>query len=261
MPTTNILLFDDEDVKREDDILNDDNSDVGIEDYSSAAAGEPGSPHKPLSSPAGSSTNCINGLSTTMHRGSLLNSSMRRMTNESRQEYFAEDIRASNRLHGYAFAGITCMVLLVSAELWFVKKKQGDSENFEISGDKYCFPWKEIGAICFGSLGMTLSFLILVCHFDTVFAPKLWATVFIDGSQYERTLLRILLVIWSGGVYICTSSFSVGRNRMGLQLLLSRDRDFFITIIRFTFSIIYRQRSAKCFFQFLVIIHIITLQL
>ncbi len=232
MPTTNILLFDDEDVDREDDILNEDNNGKNIEELSQSASGELASPHKPLSSPAGSSADCTNGVSlntTPMQRGSLLNPSMKRMTNESRHEYFAKDIRASNRLHGYAFAGITCMVLLVSADLWVEKKEQGDSKNLGILGDKYCFPWKEIGAICFGAIGMTLSFLILVCHFDTLMAPKLWATVFIDGSQYERILLRILLVIWSGGVYICTSSFSVGKNRKVLLLFLPLHRNSFLT--------------------------------
>jgi hypothetical protein len=229
MPTTNILLFDDEDVEREDDILSEDNNGESIVKLSQASSDEPASPYKPVSSPADSSSDCTKGLSL-MQRGSLLNSSMKRMTNESRHKYFSEDIRASNRLYGYAFAGITCMVLLVSADLW-VEKKEKDSKNFGISGEKYCFPWKEVGAICFGGVGMTLSFLILACHFDTVMAPKLWATVFIDGSQYERILLRILLVIWSGGVYICTSSFSVGKNRRVQQLFISFQRDSFLTPI------------------------------
>lgn len=208
MPTNNILLFDDEDIEREDaDNVNDGDGSGQVPLPTSSHQQSSTTPNK-ASSLKGSFA-CSSSSTSVRPPSAFLNSSMKKMTNETRHDYFAEDIRASNRLHGYAFAGITCMVLLVSSNLWVAKKD--DSEQFTVSGVKYCFHWKEIAAICFGAVGMTLSVLILVCHFDTMIAPKLWATVFIDGSRYEMILLRILLVIWAGGVYICTSSFSVGK--------------------------------------------------
>lgn len=47
-------------------------------------------------------------------------------------------------------------------------------------------------------------------HFDNLVCPQVWRRVFCDGSRYERTLLMAFIAFWIFGLYVCTSSFSVG---------------------------------------------------
>jgi len=138
-----------------------------------------------------------------------------RWTDEARIQYFARDIRASSRLPGYAFCAITCLVLLVST-IMLIKNKDSSAFLFKVMTDGYHYiiPWKETAAVVFGAVGLGLSCIILMCHFDTMILPRLWESLFVDGSIHEMILLRFLLVIWSAGLYFCTSSFAVGKNSM-----------------------------------------------
>ena len=72
------------------------------------------------------------------------------------------------------------------------------------------YQWKLWGAI-YASAGLVgVCFLIMLVHYDTVFLPKLWVTIFRDGSSGERNLTLCLIVMWMGALHICTSSLSVG---------------------------------------------------
>lgn len=63
------------------------------------------------------------------------------------------------------------------------------------------------------SAGVALSLLTVVVHFDTVMAPKLWVSLFRDGSLAERNWIWILVLFWASAVHVCTSTLSVGESQ------------------------------------------------
>jgi hypothetical protein len=86
-----------------------------------------------------------------------------------------------------------------------------------VPSDKYfylfngiVYRWKLWGAIYMSSTGVALSLVSVLVHFDTVFAPKIWLSLFRDGSLAERNWILLLIVFWAAAVHICTSTLSVG---------------------------------------------------
>lgn len=194
-----ILLFDDEEISRES----------GQQETSSAIP--------ECSTPPTTNGGKTKDIVLLQQPSAFTTESVIRWTDQARIQYFARDLRASSRLPGYAFCAITCLVLLVST-MMLIKNKDSSAFLFKVMTDGYHYiiPWKETAAVVFGAVGLGLSCIILMCHFDTMMLPRLWESLFVDGSIYEMILLRILLVIWSVGLYFCTSSFAVGKNSMFL---------------------------------------------
>ena len=81
---------------------------------------------------------------------------------------------------------------------------------FVTTGGALVYRWKLWGAVYAGSIGVGLSLLILLAHFDTLCLPKLWMHVFRDGSTMERNLIFFLLLYWAAALHVCTSSLSIG---------------------------------------------------
>lgn len=135
--------------------------------------------------------------------------SSRRLTRESRKAYFGKDIRASSRLSGYAFCWITCLVLLVSAVMF--QRNGNDAAVLKVLQVGYVDPWKATAAVYCGAVGLGLTSILLICHVDTITCPALWIALFKDGSTYEMLILRVLIVVWAAGLFLCTSSYSVGK--------------------------------------------------
>ena len=139
----------------------------------------------------------------------------------------SSDIRASPRLIGYLSCGLASAVMLVSViKFWtaddgqasilvFRRQLQQDAQsdgNDEVEavyGSTVLEP-KLIGSIAVASAGLLFNLVILWMHLDTIVCPQIWRKAFCDGSIHERNLLILLTIYWIFGVYVCTSSFSVG---------------------------------------------------
>jgi hypothetical protein len=141
------------------------------------------------------------------------------------------DIRASPRLVGYLFQLLASTVMLISVIQFYRDGEQANIQNinfvnflFESDDDVLSdgsrqfynsvnglvYYWKLVGSVIVGSLGALISLLILLMHFDTVCLPRVWFMVFRDGSRIELCLLSLMLLFWGAGLYVCTSSLSVG---------------------------------------------------
>lgn len=84
---------------------------------------------------------------------------------------------------------------------------------FVTTGGFLVHRWKLWGAMYAGSIGVGLSLLIILAHFDTIFLPRLWMHVFKDGSWIEQYLILLLMAFWAAALHICTSSLSIGEVR------------------------------------------------
>ena len=170
-----------------------------------------------------------------------------------------DDIRTSPRLMGYLFQLLACTVMLISAIQFyrgqqnerfikllatFDEEKQEtyhyDDNNGEkgIGGiDKSIFAsvngpvyyWKLMGCVAVGSVGVAVSLIILLVHFDTICFPRLWSGIFRDGSKFEFVLLWTNVLFWIVGLYVCTSSLSVGEVQANV---------YFTTWIAFVASVV-----------------------
>jgi hypothetical protein len=132
------------------------------------------------------------------------------------------DIRASPRLIGYIYQLLASVVLLISVVAFYKDDEQKLldidlqelKENLRreiynsLSGPVYY--WKLIGSAVIGSVGVAMSLIITVAHFDTVCFPKFWLAIFRDGSKWEQNLMRFMILFWAAGLHVCTSSLSVG---------------------------------------------------
>ena len=130
------------------------------------------------------------------------------------------DIRASPRLLGYLFQLLASTVMLITV-IQFYREKPTANFFSDVGGgtvDKRIyaskngpvFYWKLIGCVAVGAAGAGMSLVCILIHFDTIFLPRLWFAIFRDGSKWEEVLLIWLLLFWVGGLYVCTSSLSVG---------------------------------------------------
>lgn len=72
------------------------------------------------------------------------------------------------------------------------------------------YKWKFWASLCLSACAMGLSIFTVLLHFDTIFFPKLWLSVFRDGSIAERNWILFLLLIWIVTLYATTSVLSVG---------------------------------------------------
>lgn len=95
-----------------------------------------------------------------------------------------------------------------------------EEKNTTVNLDKYfyfyngvVYRWKLWGAIYMSSAGVALSLVSVLVHFDTVVAPKIWLSLFRDGSLAERNWILLLILFWAAAVYICTSTLSVGESQ------------------------------------------------
>jgi hypothetical protein len=144
----------------------------------------------------------------------------------------ASDIGSSPRLLGYLFTWIASGVMLVTVLQFFgngdttTTRRQrhletqargnstdptdGNDDLVDTPFDASVLRWKLYGALAVSIFGITFYLLVMVAHLDTVLFPKLWKSVFQDGSRHERNLLYFLILFWSAALHICTSTFSVG---------------------------------------------------
>jgi len=143
----------------------------------------------------------------------------------------ANDIRGSPRLMGYLSCGLASTVMLVSVMqfytadddhvkvLVFRRQLQNSTNTTDniIDGNEEdavfgstVLHTKLIGSIAVAGAGVFFNMIILWMHLDTFVCPQVWRTVFCDGSLYEYYLLILLIMFWTFGLYMCTSSFSVG---------------------------------------------------
>ena len=154
------------------------------------------------------------------------------------------DIRASTRLMGYLIQLLACAVMLISVIQFYrgqqnerfikilatLEEENATSNNSNGSVDvligdestntidKRIFSsvngpvyyWKLMGCVAVGSIGVAVSLVVVLVHFDTVCLPRLWNTLFRDGSKFEFLLLWTNVLFWIVGLYVCTSSLSVG---------------------------------------------------
>jgi hypothetical protein len=134
------------------------------------------------------------------------------------------DIRASPRLVGYAFQLLASSVMLLSVIQFYRAQENNDLVNLFDKGDgeKWdrrgiyasvngpVYYWKLLGCVGVGCFGAAIYLFVLLVHFDTVCLPKLWFHFFRDGSRWEKYLLRLMLLFWLAGLYINTTSLSVG---------------------------------------------------
>lgn len=145
-----------------------------------------------------------------------------------RTDVSSTDIRASPRLMGYLSCCLSSAVMLVSVIQFYraddrqasiiVFRRQlnetgtidGDGEESDAVFGSTVLEPKLIGAIAVASAGVFFNMVILWMHLDTFVCPRVWREVFCDGSVHERNLLILLIVFWIFGLYVCTSSFSVG---------------------------------------------------
>jgi len=133
----------------------------------------------------------------------------------------SDDIRASPRFVGYLFSMIAASVLLVSVVQFYKQDTLVQEELPEVDNDTFfitnggalVYRWKLWGAVYAGAIGVGLSLLILVAHFDTLCVPRLWMHVFRDGSTIERNLIILLMAFWAAAIHVCTSSLSIGEVR------------------------------------------------
>lgn len=153
---------------------------------------------------------------------------------DSIRNEMSTDIRASPRLMGYLSCGLASAVMLVSVMQFYtagdeqvsvrvfrrqLNETSGGANETDTNGEEdepdavfgstVLHP-KMIASIAVASAGVFFSILILWMHLDTFCCPQVWRKVFCDGSLYERNLLVALIIFWIFGLYVCTSSFSVG---------------------------------------------------
>lgn len=88
-----------------------------------------------------------------------------------------------------------------------------DQEKFFVASTGLVYRWKLWGSIYMSATGTGLCLLTLLVHFDTVCLPRLWKSVFQDGSTAERNLILFFILFWAANVHICTSSLSVGESQ------------------------------------------------
>ena len=168
---------------------------------------------------------------------------------ERKRSLSTTDIRASPRLTGYLFQLLPASVMLISVIQFYRsgdmdiagKSKSRGSQIQSIlttgKGDSYIlktvngpvYAWKLIGCVLVGSIGSLVNLICILAHFDTVFFPRLWFTIFHDGSRWEQVLLRCLLVFWACGLHVNTSSLSVGEVQANV---------FFTTWIAFVAAVV-----------------------
>lgn len=125
----------------------------------------------------------------------------------------SEDIRASPRLLGYLFSMIAAAVMLVSVIQFKERSGVVTSElnpRYVATLNGIVYRWKLWGALYVASIGVGMSFAIVLVHFDTIVAPAFWVKTFRDGSLSERNLIFALILYWAASLHICTSSLSVG---------------------------------------------------
>lgn len=91
------------------------------------------------------------------------------------------------------------------------------------------YKYKLQGAFAVAACGILIYLVIILAHFDTVFFPEFWKNLFQDGSKGERNLLLALIAFWAGGLFLCTSSLSVGSAQPNV---------YFTTWIAFVSSIV-----------------------
>ena len=60
------------------------------------------------------------------------------------------------------------------------------------------------------AIGCSVTFLIIVAHFDSKYFPDVWREIFQDGSRSELYIIYALIAFWIAGLYICTGIHSVG---------------------------------------------------
>ena len=120
------------------------------------------------------------------------------------------DIRASPRLIGYIYQLLASAVLLISVVKFYrLSETDGSIEinteilkqNFQqkiydsVAGPVYF--WKLIGSAVVGSIGAAMTLIITVAHFDTFCFPRCWIMVFRDGSTWEQSILRFMMLFSS----------------------------------------------------------------
>jgi hypothetical protein len=98
----------------------------------------------------------------------------------------------------------------------------------EVFGEKI-FKYKLIGAYSVSAAGILIYLAIILAHFETIFFPEFWKSLFQDGSTGERNLLLGLIVFWAVGLFLCTSFLSVGSAQANV---------YFTTWIAFISSVI-----------------------
>ena len=206
MPSKIVLHDDAED--RQTQVLNNDSDGVSVSrEVHVSAAGPPN--RSPSNTVDNGRTPLAPRDTKSVRKRFAFTESSRRLTRESRKAYFGKDIRASSRLSGYAFCWITCLVLLVSAVMF--QRNGNDEAVLKVLQVGYVDPWKATAAVYFGAVGLGLTSILLICHVDAIMCPALWIALFKDGSTYEMLILRVLIVVWAAGLFLCTSSYSVGK--------------------------------------------------
>jgi hypothetical protein len=137
------------------------------------------------------------------------------------QQQVVDDIRASPRLLGYLFSTVAGAVMLVSV-VQFYRQRSGAPAELDPSIDPnqyyYFFGgvvlrWKLWGAIYLSSAGVFISGMTVVLHFDDILAPRLWSSLFRDGSLAERNWIWSMIVFWAACVHVCTGTLSVGESQ------------------------------------------------
>lgn len=139
-------------------------------------------------------------------------------------ERTADDIRGSPRLIGYMFSMIASCVLLISVFEFHRERNNwagmdrpttdddDDTPFVYFLGDAV-YKWKLWGALYASALGVVLSFLTVIVHFDALVAPSFWVRIFRDGSRAERNWIGCLLVFWAATLHTSTSTLSVGESQ------------------------------------------------
>lgn len=133
------------------------------------------------------------------------------------------DISASPRLVGYILMLLCSIVITVTTVEFYTEYKK--DEDFEVcvpaticyeesdffrTINNLVLKWKLYAAIGIGSAGTGTNAVICLAHVDGILCPNLWRNTFRDGSKAEMIILVFLILLWIGGLYICTSIFSVG---------------------------------------------------
>ena len=113
----------------------------------------------------------------------------------------------------YLYSLLCSAVMLISVVQFYFKN--ADSISLYTDGESSLsqwgvYLWKLWGAFAVSAAGVLIYLFILFAHFDTIFFPEFWQSFFRDGSHGERNLIFCLMLYWMGGLYLCTSSLSVG---------------------------------------------------
>jgi hypothetical protein len=175
------------------------------------------SPVSPLSPRATSSRKVVS------FRSSILREAPQKDEEQKRGGLSTTDIRASPRLLGYVFQLLASSVMLITVIQFYRQQENNDFVTLftNSDGEKWdrriytsvngpVYYWKFIGCMATGSLGSGISLLVVLLHFDTICLPRVWVRFFRDGSQIEHAFLLFLLLFWAVGLYVCTSTLSVG---------------------------------------------------